>query len=174
MFELIMAKLPEIVIIIYAVSIMLYFIDFIDQNRKASRLAFRLLSVVWILQTIFLFLYMLQNGRFPVLTLFEGLYFYTWVLITLSLVIHKIYRVDFTVFFTNIVGFTIMAIHAFAPIQRPSKAMAEQLVSELMLIHITMAILSYGAFTLSFVFSSLYLLQYKLLKEKSGEKSCGA
>ena len=64
---------------------------------------------------------MLKTGRFPVLTLFEGLYFYTWVLITLSLVIHKILRVDFTVFFTNIVGFTIMAIHAFAPIQRPFK-----------------------------------------------------
>ncbi|MBS4208932.1 cytochrome c biogenesis protein [Bacillus sp. FJAT-50079] len=170
MVEFIVAKLPELVILIYAVSIMLYFIDFIDQNRKANQLAFRLLSIVWILQTIFLFLYMIQTGRFPVLTLFEGLYFYTWVLITFSLAIHKIYRVDFTVFFTNVVGFTVMAIHAFAPIQRPSETLAEQLVSELLFIHITMAILSYGAFTLSFVFSILYLLQYKLLKEKKWKK----
>lgn len=165
-----MVRLPEIVIVIYALSIMLYFIDFIDQNQKVNRLAFWLLSIVWILQTIFLFLYMLQTGRFPVLTLFEGLYFYAWVLITLSLTIHKIMKVDFTVFFTNIVGFSIMAIHAFAPIQRPSELMADQLVSELLFIHITMAILSYGAFTLSFVFSALYLFQYKLLKEKKGLK----
>ncbi|MEK3890562.1 cytochrome c biogenesis protein [Bacillus sp. FSL K6-3431] len=170
MFELWMIRLPEIVIVIYALSIMLYFIDFIAKNQKANRLAFWLLSIVWILQTIFLFLYMLQTGRFPVLTLFEGLYFYAWVLITLSLAIHKILKVDFTVFFTNIVGFSIMAIHAFTPIQRPSQLMAEQLVSELLFIHITMAILSYGAFTLSFVFSVLYLFQYKLLKEKKSLK----
>ncbi|MBS4176172.1 cytochrome c biogenesis protein [Lederbergia citrea] len=170
MLDLMMVRLPEIVIIIYAISILLYFIDFIDQNRKVNRIAFRLLSIVWILQTIFLFLYMLRTGRFPVLTLFEGLYFYSWVLITLSLAIHRILKVDFTVFFTNILGFSIMAIHAFAPFQRPTEAMAEQLVSELLFIHITMAILSYGAFTLSFVFSALYLLQYKLLKEKKWQK----
>ncbi|MBO1005581.1 cytochrome c biogenesis protein [Pseudogracilibacillus auburnensis] len=164
MFDFVMLRLPEIVIVIYAISILLYFIDFIDQNQKANRLAFWLLSIVWILQTIFLFLYMWKTGRFPVLTLFEGLYFYSWVLITLSLAIHKILKVDFTVFFTNIIGFSMMAIHAFAPIQTPS--MADQLISELLFIHITMAIISYGAFSISFVFSALYLLQYKLLKEK--------
>jgi HemX protein len=74
--------------------------------------------------------------------------------------------VDFIVFFTNILGFTVMAIHTFAPMQYSSHIMAKQLVSELLLIHITMAILSYGAFSLSFVFSSLYLLQYDLLKRK--------
>ena len=165
-----MTRWTEIVLVLYAIAILLYFIDFIEQNRKANQLAFRLLSIVWILQTIFLFVYMARTGRFPVLTLFEGLYFYAWVLITLSLTIHKILRVDFTVFFTNILGFSIMAIHAFAPVQRPSAAIAEQLVSELLFIHITMAILSYGAFSLSFVFSVLYMLQYKLLKEKKWKK----
>ena len=63
-----------------------------------------------------------------------------------------------------------MAIHTFAPIQFESTVMAQQLISELLLIHITMAILSYGAFSLSFVFSLLYLLQYNLLKEKKWGK----
>ncbi|HZG70955.1 MAG TPA: cytochrome c biogenesis protein CcsA, partial [Chondromyces sp.] len=73
---------------------------------------------------------------------------------------------DFTVFFTNIIGFILMVIHTFAPVQIASDAVAEKLVSELLLIHITMAILSYGAFSLSFIFSLLYLLQYRLLKMK--------
>lgn len=114
-------------------------------------------------------MYMLYTGRFPVLTLFEGLYFYTWVLISISLILHHIFKVDFTLFFTNLIGFIFMAIHAFAPVQLSSVS-AEQLISELMLIHITMAILSYGAFSVSFVFSSLYLLQFKLLKEKRWQK----
>jgi HemX protein len=109
---------------------------------------------------------MITTGRFPVLTIFEGLYFYAWVLVTLSLVINRLLRVDFIVFFTNILGFGIMAIHTFAPIQSDSAVMAQQLISELLLIHIMMAILSYGAFSLSFVFSLLYLIQYDLLKRK--------
>jgi HemX protein len=166
MFEQTMTRLHELMIVLYAISILFYFIDFLNKNRKANTLAFWLLAIVWVLQTIFLFLYMMRTGRFPVLTIFEGLYFYAWVLITLSLAINRVLRVDFTVFFTNILGFIIMAIHTFAPVQVESNAVAEQLVSELLLIHITMAILSYGAFSLSFVFSLLYLLQYKLLKEK--------
>ncbi|MEL3974623.1 cytochrome c biogenesis protein CcsA [Rossellomorea oryzaecorticis] len=166
MFEQTMTRLHELMIVLYAISILFYFIDFLNKNRKANLFAFWLLAIVWVLQTIFLFLYMINTGRFPVLTIFEGLYFYAWVLITLSLVINRLLRVDFTVFFTNVLGFIIMAIHTFAPVQVESQAMAEQLVSELLLIHITMAILSYGAFSLSFVFSLLYLLQFKLLKEK--------
>ncbi|OIU70749.1 cytochrome c biogenesis protein CcsA [Rossellomorea aquimaris] len=166
MFEQTMTRLHELMIVLYAISILFYFIDFLNKNRKANLFAFWLLAIVWVLQTIFLFLYMIDTGRFPVLTIFEGLYFYAWVLITLSLVINRLLRVDFTVFFTNVLGFIIMAIHTFAPVQVESRAMAEQLVSELLLIHITMAILSYGAFSLSFVFSLLYLLQFKLLKEK--------
>ncbi len=166
MYETAMTRLHELMIVLYALSILLYFIDFLNKNRKANQYAFWLLAIVWVLQTIFLIMYMIRTGRFPVLTIFEGLYFYAWVLVTLSLTINRVLRVDFTVFFTNILGFIIMAIHTFAPVQIESKAMAEQLVSELLFIHITMAILSYGAFSLSFVFSSLYLFQHKLLKEK--------
>ncbi|MEH7305453.1 cytochrome C assembly family protein [Neobacillus drentensis] len=166
MFNVFMTRLHELTVVLYAFSVLLYFFDFLHHNRKANRIAFWLLAFVWVLQTVFLVSYMYKTGRFPVLTIFEGLYFYAWILITLSIVINHLLRVDFIVFFTNILGFTVMAIHTFAPMQYSSHIMAKQLVSELLLIHITMAILSYGAFSLSFVFSSLYLLQYDLLKRK--------
>lgn len=63
-----------------------------------------------------------------------------------------------------------MALHTFTPIQHESQVVAQALVSELLIIHITMAILSYGAFSLSFVFSLLYILQYNLLKRKKWGK----
>ncbi|WP_066257967.1 cytochrome C assembly family protein [Neobacillus drentensis] len=166
MFNVFMTRLHELTVVLYAFSVLLYFFDFLHHNRKANRFAFWLLALVWILQTGFLGIYMYKTGRFPVLTIFEGLYFYAWILVTLSIVINHLMRVDFIVFFTNILGFTVMAIHTFAPMQYSSHIMAKQLVSELLLIHITMAILSYGAFSLSFVFSTLYLLQYDLLKRK--------
>lgn len=171
MFDLYMARLHEVIVILYALSILLYFVDFLTTNRKANRTAFWLLAFVWILQTVFLILFMFKTGRFPVLTIFEGLYFYAWVLITFSLIVNRLLKMDFIVFFTNVLGFIIMAIHTFAPVQFESHVMVQQLISELVLIHITVGILSYGAFTLSFMFSLLYLLQYDLLKRKKWGKT---
>lgn len=171
MFELSMTRLHEVMIILYAISVLLYFMDYLQKDQKANRVAFWLLSIVWVLQTIFLFLYMFRTGRFPVLTLFEGIYFYAWVLLTISLVLNRLMKIDFTVFFVNVIGFTFMAIHTFAPVQASTEAAAERLMSELLLVHITMAIVSYAAFSVSVVFSILYLLQYRLLKQKKwGQK----
>lgn len=166
MFEIYLTRLNELTVILYALSILLYFVDFLHSNRKANQIAFWLLAFVWILQTITLVMYMVSAGRFPVLTLIEGLYFYAWVLVTLSLGINGLLKVDFIVFFTNVLGFSIIVIHTFVPVQFDSNVMAGQLSSELLFIHITMAILSYGAFSISFVFSILYLIQYDLLKRK--------
>ena len=170
MVDNLMPRLQELTVILYAASVLLYFIDFLHHNRKANRIAFWLLLFVWILQSFSLYYYMVDKGRFPILTIFEGLYFYVWVLITLSLIINRVLRVDFIVFFTNIIGFIVIVIHAFAIEQVGSTVRAEQMVSELLLIHITAAILSYGAFSLSFVFSTLYLIQYHLLKQKKWGK----
>ena len=170
MLEITILRLYELTIILYALSVLMYFIDFLHNDRKANRIAFWLLAIVWVLQTIFLFLRMIETGRIPIFTLYEGMYFYTWVLITFSLIINRILRMDFIVFFTNIIGFIVMAIHTFTPYQHESQVVAQALVSELLIIHITMAILAYGAFSLSVTFSILYLLQYKLLKEKKWGK----
>ncbi|MCA1031945.1 cytochrome c biogenesis protein [Bacillus timonensis] len=170
MVEMNLTRLHELTIILYALSVLLYFIDFLHNNRKANVTAFWLLAFVWILQSAFLIFRVIETGRFPVLTVFEGLYFYAWVLISLSLAINRLLRVDFIVFFTNVLGFFIMSLHTFGPAHQESSTVAGQLVSELLMIHITMAILSYGAFSLSFVFSLLYLIQYNLLKRKKWGK----
>jgi HemX protein len=138
MSEIFMTRLHELTIVVYAASVLLYFIDFLNSNRKVNQVAFWLLAFVWVLQTLFLFFYMVEARRFPVLTLFEGLYFYSWVLVTLSLAINRLLKVDLIVFFTNVLGFIIMAIHTFAPADFGSNVMSEQLISELLLIHITM------------------------------------
>ncbi|MCW1835964.1 cytochrome c biogenesis protein [Bacillus xiamenensis] len=170
MMESIVARLGEATTLIYALSVLFYFIDFLQHNRKAGKMAFWLLSIVWLLQTVYMFYIMMETDRFPVLNVAEGLYFYTWVLVTLSLVLTKVLRVEFIVFFTNVIGFSMMAIHTFTPSNLHSAELTGRLTSELLVIHITMAILSYGAFSLSFAFSLLYLFQYRLLKKKKWGK----
>lgn len=170
MVEMNVMRLHEFTVILYCLSVLLYFIDFLHNNRKVNKIAFWLLAFVWLIQSIFLITRMLDTGRLPILSMIEGLYFYSWVLITLSLILNKFLRVDFIVFFTNLLGFFMMALHTFALGQHGSSAVESQLISELLIIHIIIAILSYGAFSISFIFSILYLIQHNLLKQKKWGK----
>ncbi|RBW71639.1 cytochrome C assembly family protein [Bacillus taeanensis] len=162
--------LYSIIIILYALSVLGYFIDFLQNNQRANRIAFWLLSIVWVFQTIFFVLTVIELKRFPILTPVEGLYFFAWGIVTLSLVINWFFRVDFFVFFANVLGFIIMSIHLFAPREQISTILTDQLISELLMIHITMAFLSYTAFSISFIFSIMYILQFQMLKNKQWSK----
>ncbi|WP_165996972.1 cytochrome c biogenesis protein CcsA [Bacillus sp. Cs-700] len=162
--------LYDITILLYALSVLGYFIDFLQNSRKVNQFAFWLLSIVWMLQSAFLVTQIIEIGGFPILTPFEGLFFYAWVIVSLSLLINWFFRVDFFVFFANVLGFSIMAINLFATREQASSLLTEQLMSELSIIHITMAFLSYGAFSLSFIFSIMYLILYQMLKRKKWNK----
>lgn len=174
MADITMARLHEAMVILYAVSLVFYFLDYIYKEKRAARIAMSLLGVVWLMQTVFLVFYIIETQRFPILTLFEGIYFYAWVLVTLSLVLRIFYRFDFAVFLLNIIGFIFMTIHTFAPVQIESSPVGVALISELLFIHISFAILSYAAFSLSFVFSLLHVLQYRMLKKKKWTKQWGS
>ncbi|MCP8617027.1 cytochrome C assembly family protein [Salirhabdus salicampi] len=159
-------SLHEVVIFIYGLAIVGYFIDFIQQNRRANQIAFWSLSMVWLLQTFFLLSKLLSDESFPFLTIYDGLYIYAWILITFSLIINRIFRMDFFAFFTNILGFIIMMLHLFTKAQESMTSTSVQFVGEVLVIHITLALISYGFFAISFICSLMYLLQYRLLKRK--------
>lgn len=158
----------ELMIVLYAISIMFYFIDYFFKKNSIRRTAFWFISIVWILQTALIVLQIFEIKRFPILTFSEGIYFYAWLLVTLSIVLHCIARVDLPVFLVNILGFIFLTIHLFAP--NSLNPTIKTLESEMLFIHISFAILSYAAFSLSFVFSILYLILYRLLKKKKYTK----
>lgn len=165
MTEMVMTRLYELMIILYGLCIVLYFTDYLYKNIKFRRVAFWLVSIVWVLQTLFIFLFIIETKRFPILSLYEGVFFYAWLLTTLSIVLHCIVRVDLPVFFINVLSFVFMTIHLFAP-QNNDQIVGDSLVSEMLLIHISFAIVSYAAFSVAFVFSLLYLILYRILKQK--------
>ncbi|WP_078555388.1 cytochrome C assembly family protein [Bacillus alkalicellulosilyticus] len=155
-----------ITIILYCLSVLGYFIDFIQNNRKANRIAFWLLSIVWVLQTTIFLLRMAELNRLPILTQFEGLFFYAWVVVTISLFINWYFRVDFLVFIANVFGFVMMAISLFVPTGDVSQQLSQLLISELLVIHVVLILLSYAAFNLAFAISLMYVMQHQMLKRK--------
>lgn len=164
--EMLTARIYEFIIILYAVGIVLYFVDYIYKNPRARRYAFWIVCLVWVTQSIYILLFMIEMQRFPILSLFEGIYFYAWLLVTMSIGLHCIARVDMPVFLVNVLAFVFMTIHLFAPNDKNAYPMVESQVSEMLFIHIGISIVSYGAFTLAFVFSVLYLILYNILKKK--------
>ncbi|WP_413362914.1 inner membrane protein YpjD [Lysinibacillus sp. 3P01SB] len=165
MTEITMARLYEVMVILYAIGIVFYFIDYLYKYVKARRVAFWFVCIAWVMQSMFFVLFIIETQRFPILSLFEGIYFYAWLLTTLSIILHCIARVDMPVFFVNVLSFVFVTIHLFAPTEKV-QPMVDSLVSEMLVIHISFAIMSYAAFSLSFVFSILYLILYRILKQK--------
>ncbi|MFC4556592.1 cytochrome c biogenesis protein [Virgibacillus kekensis] len=160
--------LYEIILAVYGLSLIGYFIDFIQHNRRANKIAFWLLSMVWLFQTVFLLNQIFVERSFPILTLYDGLFFYAWVLVTFSLIISRLSRIHFILFFTNLLGFFILLLYILTRAQEQWQGRGIQLVNEILITHISLAIVSYGFFTVSFLFSIMYLIQYHFLKEKKG------
>ncbi|MCG7344985.1 cytochrome c biogenesis protein [Sporosarcina sp. ACRSL] len=173
MAEMTMARFHEVIVVLYAVSLVFYFIDYVNNNKFAHRSAICILSIVYLMQSGFLLARVMDTQRFPVLSLYEGVYFYAWLLLTLSMILQVFSKVGFAVFFLNVIGFIFMTIYTFTPMKFEKSPVGESLISELLFIHITFAILSYAAFALSLVFAVLYLLVYKVLKKKKWTKQFG-
>lgn len=149
---------------IYAVVVVLYFLDFLAHNVYLNRVAFGLLAVVWGLQTSFFLTRMTEVGYVPLLTTFETTLFFSWLLITFSLVVNYFYKIDLFAFFTNLFGFGMVVFDLFT--KDISGGVGSYLQGDLLVLHITLAFLGYAAFLMSFIFSVMYLLQSKLLREK--------
>ncbi|WP_059103896.1 cytochrome C assembly family protein [Shouchella shacheensis] len=155
-----------ITICLYSLSLLGYFIDFTVNSQKANRTAFWFLSLVWSLQTVYFMLRMIELDRLPMVTPFEGLFFYAWSIVTLSLFINWKVKMAFLVFVMNVTGFIVMTFSLFVPSGDVPNALAELLVSELLILHVIFILLSYTGFTLSFSTSVLYLLEHQMLKQK--------
>jgi HemX protein len=154
------------IILLFVWSIVFSFIDFIDSNKIANQLAFYLLGIVWLFSTFFICYTLFKTGFYSLITSGEGLYIYVWIVITISLVINRVVKLDYLVFFTNVVAFLVFALSILVPRVGKTALLLNQLKSDLLYIHIGLAFIAYGAFTLSFIFSVMYLFQYQLLKKK--------
>ncbi len=154
----------DLIIYIYALSLLFYFTDVVSKNDGAKRMGAGLLVFVWVLQTLFFFVRMYEHRYMPLLTMFEILFFFSWLLVTVSIVASRFYPLGFAVFFVNVFGFTILVLNLMSdPGVAPSAFAASE---ELLWLHIALALFSYAAFALSAVLSGLYLFLYRRLKGK--------
>lgn len=147
----------------YAVSMVLFFIDAVQPRRVLNRTALVLLFVVFVLASLVLVERLETSGVVPVYTPFDALLLLSWLILLVALVVNSFFRLDLFLFLANLLGFGTVVFDAFG-LQASQHYAARQ--GDLLVLHITFALASYVAFTIAFVFSLMYLIQERLLREK--------
>jgi HemX protein len=160
------AWMYDLIIYLYALSLLFYFSDFVETSRIKKRMATGLLYFVWFLQTVFFMARMFEYRSLTVMTMFESLFFYAWLLLTISLVINRFFRMDLIVFAVNLLAFAVLLMNLFSSDSLQALAETEIIRNELIVIHVTMAFASYIAFTLAALLAVFYLWLHRQLKRK--------
>lgn len=158
--------LYDAILYIYALSLLFYFSDFVGPNRSAKRMGTGLLSFVWVLQTAYLAYSLLGNSGISAFSMLETLFILSWLLVTISLVINRFFRIELFVFLVNVFGFAMLALHVFSNPRMSPILSRWNINDELLFIHVSLAAASYAAFVVAAVFSGMYLFLHRKLKEK--------
>lgn len=158
--------LYDAIIYIYALSLLFYFSDFVGSNRSAKRMGTGLLSFVWMLQTAYLVYSLAEHRNLSTFSMFETLFIFSWLLVTVSIIINRFFRIELFVFLVNVFGFAVLAANFFSKPGISPTLSHWNINDELLFIHITLAVGGYAAFVVSAVFSGMYLFLHRKLKEK--------
>ncbi len=150
-------------IVSYFLSISLFFIDLLRENKTANRLGIVVLAIVWSLESTFLIERMSFDHMLPFFTSLQATVFFSWLLITVSIIMNLFWRVDYVSFFVSLLGFIFVAfdaiVHSHPQIERIRQG-------DLLFLHVSVSLLSYIAFSLSAIFSALYLMEERALRSK--------
>lgn len=154
--------LYDSMIILYAASLVLFFVDSIQPRRTINRTALILLFAVFALLTAYLLLRLEQFGTPPVYSRFDLLLLLSWIILLVAVVVQTFFEVGMLLFFANSLVFfmVVFDIVGRSDLTYPHRQ------GDLLVLHIATAALSYAAFAFSFLFSMMYLIQERLLRKK--------
>ncbi|HDJ4742245.1 TPA: cytochrome C assembly protein, partial [Staphylococcus aureus] len=90
-------RFNEIILLIYLISIICYFYDFVQKSHKIRSLGIYLLGIVWVLQTISLSIFIIQTRHIPLGSISDVFYTLSWLIISISLILNLIKVLNFSV-----------------------------------------------------------------------------
>jgi len=150
-------------VVCYAGSLVMYFVDAAEPRRVVNRAALFLLFASFCLETAFLLRQLLLDGLTPMYTKFDVGLLTAWLILLVALAVNSLFRIDIAIFLANLLGFLVVISSSFS---NAAHAAHVAVKGDLLIFHIVMAIASYVAFTFSFIFSVMYLLQERSLRVK--------
>lgn len=156
----------DLLIYLFALSLLFFISDWVQKSRNAKRMGTGLLSLVWALQSSFFLTRMLEHDYLPVFSVFETMFFFSWVLVTFSLVMYSLFRYELLLYVINIIGFAVFLLGLASRPSEVNNLVHWAAEERLLTVHVSLALSSYACFTVSAVFSGMYLFVHNRLKTK--------
>ncbi len=158
--------LTDAVLYIYALSLLFFVSDAASGNRSAKKVGTGLLVFVWILQTAFLFVLLADRFSVPTLTSRDYLFFVSWLLVSVSLILNRLIRAELLVLLVNVVGFAVLALNLIGRPKREMELAPWEVARRLLIVHVSLITLAFAVLTITALLGIMYLFLHRRLKAK--------
>ena len=146
--------------LLYFASMALYFIFVAGKRMKISRIAYAVLAVGFVLHTAAIICRGIGAGRLPLTNQYEFATSFAWGLALVSLIFIRKYHFDVLGAFSAPVIFLVIGYAAMQ--SKDVHELMPALKSNWLGFHVSTAIISYGAFGVSFALALVYLLRGRI------------
>lgn len=151
-------------VILYAFSLVMYFLETVQPRRVVNRTALSLLFLAFCLESAFLMRQLWSDGASSIYTNFDAILLVAWFILLIALVVNTFFRMAPVVFLANLLGFLVVLWASFS--YRGTSVYTAP-TGDLLALHITLAVASYAAFSFAFILSVIYLMQLRWLRSKT-------
>lgn len=149
----------------YSLSAVLYLSFLFGKGRRISERASHPLVLGFACHTLFLALRTIEVGHAPMVSMFETVQLYLWVLVGIFLLSAKVMFKDHSMG-SFVVPFAALLSLLSLAMGMEAKPLPLVLRSRWFAVHVTLALLAYAAFTLSFSIGLVYLIQARQIRKK--------
>lgn len=153
-------------LLLYALSLLFYFSDCLRRSPSGKRFGTGLLVVVGLLQMVGLGIRFVQEAGLPIFTPYDFLFWFSFSIVLISLVVAYRGRGEFTVLLLSGAGFSAFLLNRVWLTAADHTLQSWSAVHGWLAMHIILANLSFAALTLGTVFAILYLFLHDKLKSK--------
>lgn len=157
-----------VVMVLYLISTVLYFVFFALKSEKMGKVAGILISLGFVFHTLALVVRGVGAGRLPMTNQYEFATSFAWGICLCFLVFLRKYHFDALGTFVSPVIFLVIGYAAMQ--SREVRELMPALRSNWLGIHVSAAIISYGAFGVSFAVSFMFLMRQKMKAHEFWDK----
>lgn len=153
----------------YSLATVFYIILYVNKDKKWGNYAIKVLLVSFIAHTVSLIARGITAGRVPLTNQFEFASSFAWGIALVFLIFNKKYRVETMGTFVSPILFLIISYAAMR--DKSIRPLMPALDSGWLVVHVSLAIISYGAFAVAAGTSLMFLNKEKSLKNKEVDQS---
>lgn len=157
-----------IALVLYLISTVLYFVFFVNKNENSGYYGNKVLKVAFVLHTLALISRSIGANRLPLSNQYEFATSFAWAIALFYVISER--KLKFRALGTFVVPIIFLIIGYAAMQNKDVRPLMPALQSYWLLIHVIIAIFSYGAFAISAGISIMYLSKDKFANDEFVKK----